>query len=228
MATQLDVGSILDRCRAVLGVESDADLGRHFGKPRTTVSNWRQRGTVPLEELVQLHDERGVDLSWLLTGQGSPSMLEEHGTYDVRRPDGKFGPAVDRVRETHKLVADAAEAMRDPPDLMQLAPVRHLAYSTRMNETHVKALLDLLYRARQGEFWLEARPKPIDFDLVVAVVHAVDDGLADRGEGAKPRAERADLYRRYYQQWMVEQGGKGNGPDSTSEKVVQFIRKSLK
>lgn len=62
---------ILTRMKAALEVEQDKQLANHFGHTQTTVINWRNRGTIPIDQCIQLALEKGTSLDWLILGRGS-------------------------------------------------------------------------------------------------------------------------------------------------------------
>jgi hypothetical protein len=74
-----DAQDVIDRMRHLFGVESDGDLARILELPRSTVGNWRARGSVPYSICVDLAAEKGVSLDWLLMGVGS--MYRPSGVY---------------------------------------------------------------------------------------------------------------------------------------------------
>lgn len=53
-----------------LGARSDTEASRACGVSKTTWSNWRTRNSVPYTTCVQLAEERGISLDWLLLGEG--------------------------------------------------------------------------------------------------------------------------------------------------------------
>jgi len=63
-------GDVIDRLRQVLGVDTDADLGRAIGVKKNTISTWRTRGSKPFALCELVAAERGVSLDWLLAGEG--------------------------------------------------------------------------------------------------------------------------------------------------------------
>lgn len=87
--TTIDVPAIIDRLKDVLAVRTDAALGQAFGKKGSTVSNWRQRGTVPFEECAQVAESHGVSFTWLALGTGPRlrAMVGGAARYDDERLD---------------------------------------------------------------------------------------------------------------------------------------------
>ncbi|MBN2702549.1 MAG: helix-turn-helix domain-containing protein [Methylohalobius sp. ZOD2] len=66
-----DILGILDRLRAIFGTSSDATLARALGVQKTTLSSWKARNSIPYEKCVQVAEEKGISLDWLLSGIGS-------------------------------------------------------------------------------------------------------------------------------------------------------------
>lgn len=62
---------IMQRMREVVGVDSDYKLAKHIGKSTGALSNWRRRGTIPIDECISLSVSHGVSLDWLILGKGS-------------------------------------------------------------------------------------------------------------------------------------------------------------
>jgi phage repressor protein C with HTH and peptisase S24 domain len=56
--------------RDVLGVESDYKLAKELGKSTSALSNWRKRGSIPIDECISLSVSHGVSLDWLIFGKG--------------------------------------------------------------------------------------------------------------------------------------------------------------
>jgi hypothetical protein len=47
-------------------------------KSQSTLSSWRSRDSVPYAICVDIAEERGINLYWLLTGQGNMRQIEKH------------------------------------------------------------------------------------------------------------------------------------------------------
>ena len=69
--TVLDVLEIIDRLKMVYRVKTDIQLARAMEIPRETLATWKRRRTVPVEILATAHQDRGVDLNWLMFAQQS-------------------------------------------------------------------------------------------------------------------------------------------------------------
>lgn len=53
---------------------NDAELARVFGVSRTAPSQWKKRNKIPSENIISFALERGLNINWLLTGDGSPKV----------------------------------------------------------------------------------------------------------------------------------------------------------
>lgn len=68
--SKIDSAALVDRLQVVFGAKDDTELSRLMGQKRSTVGNWRNRGSVPYTDCVEVAEERGISLDWLLTGVG--------------------------------------------------------------------------------------------------------------------------------------------------------------
>jgi hypothetical protein len=71
MNSNLHAENVIIRLKQILNEKSDQKLGDFLGIPKSTISNWRQRNSVPYSICVQIALERNVSLDWLLTGEGA-------------------------------------------------------------------------------------------------------------------------------------------------------------
>jgi hypothetical protein len=110
-----DANAVLNRLRVVLGCENDTDLAAALETVKTTVSSWRTRNSVPYEVCMKVHREKGVDLAFLMFGEGEPfpkainaevseapppligrgALYEEIKQLEIRRPPGGGPPVID-------------------------------------------------------------------------------------------------------------------------------------
>ena len=87
--------AIVDRLRRATGAHSDSELARILGVGKMTVSNWRSRDSRPYPQCLQVAQELGVSLDWLLLGQGEMRRTElaiaepQGGAYAADIPDGR-------------------------------------------------------------------------------------------------------------------------------------------
>lgn len=87
MVNKCSIGlSVLNRMKKALNVDRDKDVAEYFGINQQQVYNWKTRGTIPLDQCIQLRLEKGVSLDWLLLGIGDD---EEAGRahLELKDPD---------------------------------------------------------------------------------------------------------------------------------------------
>lgn len=61
--------AVFDRIKEALGCDSDAELAWIFGSSPQSISNRRQRNSVPYREAIYVSIWAGVSLDYILTGQ---------------------------------------------------------------------------------------------------------------------------------------------------------------
>ncbi len=74
---------IINRMKSVLGVSMDKEVAEYFDIKQASVTNWRKRGTIPIEQCIQLSLQKGVTLDWLLLGHGEGEISDEAAAYAV-------------------------------------------------------------------------------------------------------------------------------------------------
>jgi len=67
------VKAVLDRLASVLGTTSGNQLAEALGVSPQAVSSWKSRESVPYAQCVEVAEQHGISLDWLLTGVGSMS-----------------------------------------------------------------------------------------------------------------------------------------------------------
>ncbi|MGB0695401.1 MAG: helix-turn-helix domain-containing protein [Rhodospirillaceae bacterium] len=66
---QLDALAIIDRMKEAAETSLDTELATYLGLPKTTVSSWRRRKTIPYSDCVRLSYMTGQPVDWILTGR---------------------------------------------------------------------------------------------------------------------------------------------------------------
>lgn len=74
---KIDNYSILERMQKVASVKSGKELAEKLGVPASTLSNWKNKTSVPLDVLFGFSKKYDVDLNWLVTGNDPETKLEE-------------------------------------------------------------------------------------------------------------------------------------------------------
>ncbi|WP_337038124.1 MULTISPECIES: phage repressor protein CI [Pseudescherichia] len=67
--------SVLSRMRQAYGVGSNVELADRMNTPKSTVSNWVSRDSVPFRYVMVCSQETGADLDWLLKGELANASL---------------------------------------------------------------------------------------------------------------------------------------------------------
>lgn len=68
------VDAVLLRLMSLFNVDSDSELARVLNVNRQTLASWRKRDSVPYSICINIAEERGVSLDWLLTGKGEEEV----------------------------------------------------------------------------------------------------------------------------------------------------------
>ncbi|EAQ4908701.1 helix-turn-helix transcriptional regulator [Citrobacter freundii] len=69
------VDAVLLRLMSLFNVDSDSELARALNVNRQTLASWRKRDSVPYSICINIAEERGISLDWLLTGKGEEEVL---------------------------------------------------------------------------------------------------------------------------------------------------------
>ncbi|EHQ9044817.1 helix-turn-helix domain-containing protein [Escherichia coli] len=64
-----DVNAVLSRLMSLFQAENDSELARALNVNRQTLASWRKRDSVPYAICINIAEEKGVSLDWLLTGR---------------------------------------------------------------------------------------------------------------------------------------------------------------
>jgi hypothetical protein len=73
LAAEAHAIGVIGRMQQLYGVKTDGALARELSVPPTTVSSWRQRGTVPFATCVDVAIAKETHLDWLIFGIGPQS-----------------------------------------------------------------------------------------------------------------------------------------------------------
>lgn len=67
------IAGIIDRMKTVIGASSDKELTSFFGRSKSGPASWKKRGKIPFNEVMQLAQQRGTSLDWLVFGRQPPA-----------------------------------------------------------------------------------------------------------------------------------------------------------
>lgn len=155
MGSPLNVDEVLDRAKLVAGVQTDADLARLFGKFKTAASNWRSRGTIPLNELVELADTHNVSLDWMLTGRspkGAAAALgveEPTQTYVLANESSDFNARLARLKQISEWMQmiEKEEGAR----AVDVSVIMEIAFKHRLDKEGIRRVYQLAMHNFEGE-----------------------------------------------------------------------------
>ena len=68
------VDAVLLRLMSLFNVDSDSGLAKALDVNRQTLASWRKRNSVPYSICINLAEEKGISLDWLLTGKGEEEV----------------------------------------------------------------------------------------------------------------------------------------------------------
>jgi Bacteriophage CI repressor helix-turn-helix domain. len=66
--TNVCTKDVLSRIKRELGLDTDLELAEMMGVGVRRIHNWKNRNTVPTEEIVAICGKEGLDLQYILTG----------------------------------------------------------------------------------------------------------------------------------------------------------------
>lgn len=79
---------ILQRVCQAADITTDTEIATVLKVGRSSVPTWRNRNTIPYEDLIKFASAKGLNLYWLLYGRG-PMLLEEAEGRVLRGDDGE-------------------------------------------------------------------------------------------------------------------------------------------
>lgn len=105
---------VIGRLKVALSVDRDTDLSKLLNIPKTTISGWKGRESIPYEICVQVADDTGYSIDWLLTGMGprKRGVVE-----DVRASYSPVDPQEQAIVDLYRALDD--DAKRDIRDAAQ-------------------------------------------------------------------------------------------------------------
>lgn len=85
------VNAVLLRLMSLFNVDNDSELARALNVNRQTLASWRKRDSVPYLICINIAEEKGVSLDWLLTGKGEDETSKtEPATQSFSQADLKM------------------------------------------------------------------------------------------------------------------------------------------
>lgn len=88
--TENEIISILDRAKQSFAVDTEGKVAELLGLGKSALSQQKSRNTLPVDKLVTACSRKGINVNWLLTGEGpmftNAVKLTGHGTLTVGAP----------------------------------------------------------------------------------------------------------------------------------------------
>ena len=94
LATQ-DDAPILERAKHALSVKSDYELSKQLGITTATMSGYRKRQSLPMEQCIKIAEKTGASLDWLILGKDSPRARSSSPVQDYDDSDAAWVPLYD-------------------------------------------------------------------------------------------------------------------------------------
>jgi len=103
MAEKLNKMILGNRIRYIRDSLSQPKFAKKIGVTRNTVSGYENNNIVPAgKALLQIHKIFGIDINWLLTGEGDPYIKPHWGT----ELESKIEKMESRIKALEKQVAE--------------------------------------------------------------------------------------------------------------------------
>jgi len=88
--------------------KGDSDIARALNVSRTTPSTWRKRGKLPLEAIIEYAKKQGINIHWLLTGEGEQGITHLSTTSEKQYNDNAHSIYLND-NDAHKRVQERAK-----------------------------------------------------------------------------------------------------------------------
>jgi len=72
MKDVLKTTDILERVKKELNIKNDTELAKHLQLNLNTLYSWKNRNSFDINVIYTFCKEKGLNLAWVLTGEGSP------------------------------------------------------------------------------------------------------------------------------------------------------------
>lgn len=86
------IKEILERISERTGFKKDVDIASVLGVPKTTLSTWKQRNSIPYEMLIEYAKREQIALDWLILGR---DLSDKHGYIPSLMPNFCLIPRYD-------------------------------------------------------------------------------------------------------------------------------------
>lgn len=142
---------VLTRLMHVLQVDSWSALARALGTTPQTVSSWRSRDSIPFESVMQVAEDQGVSLDWLLCGRGSmrPSVPMQVNQDQAHYKDGINRAEAGELSPREKIALDLFKSLSDEQQQEVLSDAQEKKRLTDLENQliELKAAMDSLKKS---------------------------------------------------------------------------------
>ncbi len=73
---ELNADDVIDRMKKVIKVDTDTELSRALGTSNKNISSWRNRNSIPYEDVLRIALNFGESMEYVLTGKHVQSQIE--------------------------------------------------------------------------------------------------------------------------------------------------------
>ncbi|ECG4947687.1 bacteriophage CI repressor [Salmonella enterica subsp. enterica serovar Llandoff] len=94
-----NIEAVLDRLMSALSVNNDSELARALGVNRQTLASWKSRKSVPYAICINLAEDKGWSLDWLLTGNGEMFTKSSTKTNEANEPSVPYSHSDQKLLE---------------------------------------------------------------------------------------------------------------------------------
>jgi len=76
LLSNLNIEDILTRIKEIEGVKTFKEVANILSVSEVNISQWRKRGSIPYEKLIEYCKNKDIVLDWLITGRGAMRIIQ--------------------------------------------------------------------------------------------------------------------------------------------------------
>lgn len=99
----------INRMKEAIGVKTNTDLANFLCVAQNTISGWKSRQTIPIEELAKISYSKKVSVHWLMTGEGE-KFVGGAKSEDINKLKDTIAWQANKIMELEKQLAKLATA----------------------------------------------------------------------------------------------------------------------
>lgn len=116
-----EMKSVLSRVN-ILSAEvlsTDSAIAREFGINRGNPAQWRKRGTTPFDIFINYAKEKKINIHWLLTGEGEPSLSKMSADEVEQHNDNAQATYLDDKEADQRVLLRAQSKLENISDIIE-------------------------------------------------------------------------------------------------------------